>query len=123
MARLYIGLTPNGIRTLRNIRTDRTGEPLVFVDENETKSVTFDLTAYLDDGETISSVTTSNQSVTATIDLASPTFTVELSATTASIDGTAELTITLSSGEVMRQVIHARRMRRYDDETRQRDYV
>lgn len=123
MARLLIACTPNGMRVLRNVRTDRTGDPLILIDQDEVKTVTIDLTAYLDDAETISSVTTASESVTATATLASPLITVALSGTTIGVDGTTVLTITLSSGEVMRLPINARRMRRFTDETSQRDYV
>jgi hypothetical protein len=123
MPRRLIAYTPNGIRTLRNVYTDETGEPLVFVDEGETKTVTIDMTAYLDTGETISSVTHTDQLVTADVTLTSPTMAIELTGTTSHHDGLTTLTITLSSGEVMVQTIRVRRPNRFGTETYVRDYT
>jgi hypothetical protein len=121
--RLLIAYTPNGIKVLRNVRKDETGEPLILVDEDETKTVTIDLTAYLDTGETISSVTTTDENVTATATLTSPTIALALSGATSHDDGSVTLTITLSSGEIMRQTIRVRRPNRFGMETYVRDYA
>jgi hypothetical protein len=123
MARLSIGYTPNGARVYRNVRMAETGEPLILVDEGEVKSVVLNLTAYLDTGETISSVTTTDENVTATTTLTTPTISVALSAATSTSDGSVTLVITLSSGEIIRQTLRVRRPNRYGLETYVRDYA
>lgn len=123
MARLLIAYTPNGVRVLRNVRIDETGEPLILLDKDEIKNVTVDLTAYLDDAETISSVTSTTISVTASVTLTSPTIVVRLSAATGTDDGYVSLVITLSSTEVIRQTIHVRRANKYGTEWYARDYA
>jgi len=123
MARLLIAYTPNGIRVLRNVRTDDTSDPLILLDEGETKVVTIDMTAYLDSGETISSVTSTQQSVTASVSTATPIITITLSGATSYADGTVTFVITLSSGEIIRQQIHVRRPNKYGLEQFRRDYA
>jgi hypothetical protein len=123
MARLYIGYTPSGAKVYRNVRMDESGEPLILVDQGEFKSVVLDLTAYLDAGETISSVVTTDENVTATTTLTTPTISVALSAATRTSDGCVKIVITLSSGEIIRQTLRVRRPNRYGMETYVRDYA
>jgi len=124
VSRYYIGYTSRGPTVLRNIRKDDTGEPLILVDEDEVKTITLDLTNLLETGETISSATVDEtQNVTATRTLSSPTITVNLSSVTSYTDGYAVILITLSSGEVIRQLLRVRRPARYGTEQYVRDYT
>jgi len=67
MSRHYVGFTERGPVVYENVRKDVTGEPLVFVDPDEIKTLTLDLSAYLTSGETIANAKASTQSVTAVI--------------------------------------------------------
>jgi hypothetical protein len=123
MARKYIGWTDRGPAVFRNIRRDRTGDPLIELKDGESANVTLDLTAYLNTDETISSVTSNNASVVCTPTLTSPTISLAMSAATSYVDGYAELTITLSSGEIIVQKIRARRPNVFGDEAALQDYI
>lgn len=123
MTRKYIGWTTRGPAVYRNIRKDRTGDPIVLVDQGEATTVVLDLTAYLDTGETISTVTHVDSSCTCTPTLSSPTISLAFSAVTSYIDGYTALTITLSSGEIITQKIKVRRPNRFGDEANVRDYT
>lgn len=124
MSRYYIGFTTQGPTVFRNVRKDETGEPLILVDEDETKTVVLDLTAYLEGTETVSSVATEKTSnVTATPTLTSPTISVALSNVTSPNDGYVVLLITLSSGEIIRQTLRVRRPVRFGTEVFIRDFA
>lgn len=114
MSRHHISITPRGITTLRNVRTDETGEPMILLDKTEVKKVTIDLADFLETGETISSATIEATGCTASITTASPYITMTLSNPT--IEGHVTLTITTSTSEVIRPVIRVREPERTGDE-------
>jgi hypothetical protein len=125
MSRYRIIYTDKGATILRNVRKAPTGEPLVLLDKDEVTTVVLDLTAYLEAGETISSVTeTEEQRVTASAVLASPLVTITLSNATDYYEGSVTYKFTLSSGVVIRQRIHCRRTNRHTEEEDKRiDYA
>lgn len=123
MARHYIGVTRRGITTLDNVRKDPTGEPLILMDEGEVKTLVVDFAEYLESGETVSSATADDESVTASIVTSSPTVTLTLSAATSYYDGKVTLLVTMSSGNKFRTVIRVRRTDRYTDEALESDYA
>lgn len=117
MSRYQIIYTDSGAAVMRNVRKASTGEPMLLLDEGEAATITLDFTALLETGETISSATKiEQQSVTATVTNATPLVTVALSAATSYVMGHVEIRITLSSGEIIRQVIHCRRTNRAGEE-------
>ncbi|TXH52116.1 MAG: hypothetical protein E6Q97_16820 [Desulfurellales bacterium] len=121
--RHWIGYDHRGPATLRNIRQDITGEPVLLLDEGEVRTVVMDLTSYLA-GETISSATAAAEGCTASIATASPLITLTISNATAyDIEGKVTLTITLSGGEVRKDTIRVRRIDRYAAENPVSDYT
>lgn len=124
MTRHIISFSPKGPATLRGVRIAPTGEPLVHLDEDEVKVVKLNLADYLDDGETISSVSTTTYNVTASTSTSSPNITLTLSAATAyTLDGRVVIVATMSSGEKWRGTIRVRRTSRYRDEAERADYA
>lgn len=124
MSRYQIIYTDKGPAVLRNVRKHASGEPLLLLDQDEAATITLDLTALLETGETISSATkVDQQDVTATVTAASPLVTVALSAANDYFEGYTTIKITLSSGEIIRQRIHCRRTNRWtQEEDRRSDY-
>lgn len=123
MARKYIGWTERGPAVYRNVRKDRTGDPLILLDDSETTTLVLDLTGYIDTGETISTCTADTASCACTPTVTSSTISLALSGATSYSDGYAALTITLSSGEVILHKLRIRRPNRFGDEAALADYV
>jgi hypothetical protein len=123
MARHSIHYTPRGATTFYNVHRDLTGEPLLFLDENEVKSLRLDFADYLDTGETISSVASTAKSVTVSVATSSPTVTLTLSAAQSHSDGSVTLVVTFSTGAKWRGIIRVRRTDRFTDEALVDDYV
>ena len=122
MSRHYIGVTNAGPTTLRNVRRDDTGEPLLLVDQDAIVKLRIDLANWLETGETISSVSTTAESCTVLTSTTSPNITLTISNVTGYDYGKITLLATSSTGEVWRQVIRVRRTNRYTDEQTYRDY-
>lgn len=123
MTRHVIGFTSQGPNTLRNVRKASTGEPLVHLDQDEIKVVRLDFTDYLDDGETISSATTTAYNCACSASTSSPSVALTISAATAyDLMGRIVLVVTMSSGETWRGTIRVRRTSRYDDASHGADY-
>lgn len=121
--RHYIGFTSGGPTTLRNVRLDATGEPLLLVDQDAVTKILLDWRDWLETGETISSVTITAEGCTATVATSTPTATLTISAVTSYTDGKITVIATSSTGEKWRGIIRVRRANRYTDEQRFRDYV
>lgn len=112
--RHYLGVSPQGIATLRNIRLDVTGEPLLLLDENAIAKLRVNFSDYLESGETISSATATANGCTVSTSTSSPNVTLTISEST--YDGKITLTVTTSTSEVFTQVIRVRRTQRVGDE-------
>ena len=112
--RQYIGIGPQGIAVLRNIRADVTGEPLLLLDEDAISKLRINFSDYLESGETISSATASATGCTAAIVTATPNITLTISDST--YDGKITLTVTTSTGDVFVQIIRVRQTQRTGDE-------
>jgi len=112
MTRRIVSFTPSGAYVFRNVRRTDSNEPLLILDEGETTQVEFDLTKYLDTGETITAATVEQNGASVTVALASP----KVTATVGSNTGYATITFTLSSGSTtkMRLHVHQRRAHRRD---------
>lgn len=115
MARHYIGVASRGITVLRNIRTDKTGEPLLLLDEDEIARVVVNFSGYLETGETISSASIEPTGVTATASTSSPNVTLTVSGS--GYDGKITLVVTMSTGDKWRSIIRVRKTERQGDET------
>ena len=121
--RNWIGYDSRGPATLRNVRRDITGEPLVLMDEGETVKLVLDLTQWLN-GETIASVAATASGVTCTASTSGAEVTLTLSAPTAyDTSGKVDVTFTLSGGEVHKDTIRVRRINRFGDERPVADYT
>jgi hypothetical protein len=123
MPRHSIHYTPRGATTFYNVHRDLTGEPLLFLDESEVKSLRLDFADYIDTGETISSVASTAKSVTVSVVTSSPTVTLTLSAAQSHSDGSVTLVVTFSTGAKWRGIIRVRRTDRFTDEALADDYV
>lgn len=121
--RHYIGFNSGGPTTLRNVRLDATGEPLLLVDQDAITKLQLDWRDWLETGETISSVTITAEGCTATVATSTPTATLTISAVTSYTDGKVTVIATSSTGEKWRGIIRVRRTNRYTDEQRFRDYA
>lgn len=121
--RHYIGLTSAGPTTLRNVRRDETGEPLILIDQDAVSKLRLDFTDWLESGETLSTLTATAEGCTVSTSTSSPTSTLTISAVTSYTDGRITVLATSSTGEKWRGIIRVRRTSRYRDEQQFRDYV
>jgi hypothetical protein len=115
--------SPRGATTFLNVRKDRTGEPLLHLDQDEVKTLVLDFTDYLDPGETVSSATATAESVTCTPTTSSPTVSLALSAAASPDLGQVTVIVTFSSGNKWRGIIRVRRTDRFTDEALVSDYA
>lgn len=120
MTRHIVTYTTAGPATYYNVRRDPSGEPLMYLDDDEVRTLRLDLTGYLDDGETVSSISLDPTDVTATSSVSSPY--IDLTLSEAGDTGKIIAVITLSSGAKLRHVIHARRRKLYAEQI-SRDYA
>lgn len=114
--RHYLGISARGSTVYKNVRTDETGEPLLLIDENETRKLLVDFADWLETGETIASVSVIGRGCTVTASTSSPRTTLTISNVTGHHDGDIELVATSSTGETFRQILRVRRTNRYKDE-------
>jgi hypothetical protein len=114
MARHYIGVSSRGPTVLRNIRTGPDGNPLVLMHQDDTTQVTVNFAAFLEAGETILTATLDATGVTASRSLSSPNVVLTLS--DPGTDGTVDMIVTTSTGDVTVMRISARQIERYTDE-------
>lgn len=114
--RHYIGISSRGAAVYRNIRRDETGEPLLLIDEDETRKLLIDFSDWLETGETIATVTATGNGCTVTASTTSPQTTLTISDVTGYDTGDIKVLATSSTGETFRTVISARRTNRYKDE-------
>ncbi len=123
MSRYVIAFDPQGPAASRGVHTDRSGEPLVYLDEGEVSTVKLDLTGYLQGAETVSSAAATADGVTATVSTSSPIVTLVLSAATGWTDEGVKITVTTSTGDKWVGTIRVRRRNRFSLEENVRDYV
>lgn len=123
MPRHYIGVTSRGPTTLRNVLLDRTGQPLLLVNEVETTKLVIDYSDWLDASETISSATVTADNASVSISTSSPQITLTISAVTSPTYGKATIIVTTSTSQVRRETIWIRRASRFTDEQQYRDYA
>jgi hypothetical protein len=62
--RHYLGISSRGAAVYRNIGRDETGEPLLLIDQDETRKLTIDFSDWLETGETIATVTATGNGCT-----------------------------------------------------------
>lgn len=115
MTRHVLGYTARGATWYRNIRMDEYRNPLLLMEEGETRKLKLDFTDLLETGETISSATASAVGVTTSISTSSPSVTLTFSAP--GTWGEVTVTITLSSGELIVETIRVRQNMRNTDPT------
>lgn len=116
MSRHYLGISARGPTVFRNIRKDDTGEPLLLIDEDAVVKLTIDYSDWLEEGETISSVSATARSCTISVATTSPRTVITISAVTSNHDGDITIVATASTGEKDRMIIRVRRTNRYTDE-------
>lgn len=121
--RHYIGVTNSGPATLRNVRKDETGDPLLLVREQEAVRLRVNFADWLETSETISAATVTAKNCAASISTTSPNCDITISAVTSRQDGSVILKATASTGEIWRGVINVRQPNKYGDEDQIRDYV
>lgn len=121
--RHYIGVTSEGPKTLRNIRQDMNGDPVLLVKSGETQKLRINFADWLEGAETISSVTNTARNCTVSQTLSSPNLDLTISAVTSRTSGSITLTATSSTGNVMTQRINVRQPERFGEEYEQADYA
>lgn len=116
MSRHYIGFAPRGITVLRNVRMDANGEPLMLMNRTEVARLQCNFADFLETGETISSATAVAEGCTVAVATSSPNVTLTISDPPL-FDGGLTLTVTMSTGDVVRQVVNVRQLELVGDET------
>jgi hypothetical protein len=112
--RHYIGVSPQEPATLRHIRRDVTGEPLLLLDKDAIAKILINFSDYLESGETISSATATATGCTAAIATSTPNVTLTVSEATQ--EGSIIVLATTSTSQVWAQTIRVRRTQRIGDE-------
>lgn len=121
--RHYIGITDSGPKTLRNVHTDSTGEPLLYIDQDAITKLRISFLDWLETGETISSATVTAKSCTISTTVATPNIDVTISAVTSWTEGSITIVVICSNAERYRSIIRIRRTNRFTDEQKFRDYA
>ena len=120
MARHSIGFTAAGASVFRNVRKTTGGRALLLLDEDDIVDLELDFTRYLEDGESVSSLTATGRGVTVSATLASPKATLTLSK--AGRDGEVDVVATFSSGRAWSDRVLVRNPQRYGEEADRLDY-
>lgn len=109
MARHLIGYGQSGRKALFGLQTNTQGQPLLLLEEGEVAHVVLDFADYLEGGESVSSAAVDNDAITVTASTSTPK--VTLTASVAGSYGKTTVTVTLSTGDVVVEVIEIRQRR------------